>query len=209
MLNNSAQNTLWEKKQTVVATTLSNLSQTRDPDFASLLPGTYTDIKVSCPTSLAKGVYIIDGGELEITGQYPVVGNGVMFVLKNGASIKINGGSSVNLTAMQASDLIAKGVPADDANKLAGMLVFEDRSSQGSNKNRINGNASTVLNGTIYLPKSGIQFSGTATVTSQCLMIASLTIEFTGTTDMSTFCPAGMTNDDVVANEISTVKLVV
>jgi hypothetical protein len=97
MLNNSAQNTLWEKKQTVVATTLSNLSQTRDPDFASLLPGTYTDIKVSCPTSLAKGVYIIDGGELKITG----------------------------------------------------------------------------------------------------------------TTDMSTFCPAGMTNDDVVANEISTVKLVV
>ena len=209
MLNNSAQNSLWEKKQTVVATTISNVSKKTDPDFASLMPGTYTDIKVACPTSLAKGVYVINGGSLEITGQYPVVGNGVMFILKNGASLKITGGSNINLTAMQASDLTARGVSADDANKLAGMLVFEDRNSQGNNGNRINGNSSTVLNGTIYLPKSGIQFSGTASVTSQCLMIAALTVEFTGTTDMSTFCPAGLTNDDVVANEISKVTLVV
>jgi Flp pilus assembly protein TadG len=208
-VNGSAQNTIWEKRETVLATTHSNIAQTKDADFASPLPGTYTNIKIGCSTSFGKGVYIINGGELEITGQHAVVGNGVMFVLKNGASLKITGGSSINLTAMEASDLIARGLPADQANKLAGMLVFEDRASEGSNKNTINGNSATVLNGTIYLPKSGLKFAGTAKVTSQCLMIASLTIEITGTTDMTSFCPANMSHDDVVANEITKVKLVV
>ena len=133
-----------------------------------------------------------------------------MFVLKNGASVKINGGSKINLTAIQAAELIPRGVPEAEANKLAGMLIFEDRNSPGtSNRNSINGNAATVLNGTIYLPRSSIDFTGTATVTSQCLMIAAATIRIAGNTNMSTFCPPGMTEDTVVANEISKVKLVV
>jgi hypothetical protein len=110
---------------------------------------------------------------------------------------------------MEASDLIERGVAADDANKLAGMLVFEDHSSEGSNNNNINGNASTVLNGTIYMPNSGMDFSGTATVTSRCLMIASLTITLSGSANMSSFCPPGMNQNEVVANEVSNVKLVV
>jgi len=133
----------------------------------------------------------------------------VMFVLKNGADIKINGGSNINLTAIQASDLIARGVSATEANKLAGMLVFEDRSSSGSTGNKINGNAATVLNGTIYLPKSEIDFAGTASVTSQCLMVAAKTIKITGTANMTTFCPPGQTSSTEVAVVISKVKLVV
>lgn len=209
-VNGSSQNTTWEKATTVTSTTYSDVTSTTPPDLANTFPGTYTGgIKVSCATTFAKGVYIIDGGGLEIDGQYEVSGAGVMFVLKNGAYVKINGGSQINLTAIQASDLIARGVSEADANKLAGMLIFEDRNSEGTNKNNINGNASTVLNGTIYLPKSGIDFTGTASVTSQCLMIAASTIRITGTANMTTFCPAGATNDDVVANEITRVKLVV
>ena len=131
-----------------------------------------------------------------------------MFVLKNGAGFRINGGASVNLTAIQASDLIARGVSSTQANKLAGMLVFEDRASVGNTKNVINGNASTVLNGTIYLSKSNITFQGTASVTSQCLMIAAATITITGTANMTTFCPPGVSEDTVVASEAAKVKLV-
>jgi len=100
-------------------------------------------------------------------------------------------------------------VSTSDANRLAGMLVFEDRSSAGSTGNRINGNAATVLNGTIYLPKSDIDFAGTASVTSQCLMVAAKTIKITGTANMTTFCPSGQTNTTEVAVVISRVKLVV
>lgn len=208
-VNGSKANTIWEKATTVTKTTQSGTTFTVTPDLASTLPGTYTSIKVSCATTFAKGVYIIDGGGLEIDGQYSVTGAGVMFVLKNGAYVKINGGSNIILTAMQASDLTARGVSEADANKLAGMLVFEARDSTGSSQNKINGNASTVLNGTIYLPKSGLEFSGTASVTSQCLMIAAADITLTGTANMTTFCPPDLTNDDVVTTEISKVKLVV
>ena len=73
-----------------------------------------------------------------------MTGSAVMFVLYDGAWIDIAGGADINLTAMQASDLMSLGVSADDANELAGMLVFEDRDSAGSNKTQLNGNANTV-----------------------------------------------------------------
>lgn len=209
--NGSGSNTIWEKATTVTTTTYQGTNTVTEKDIGNVDPGTYTGgIKVACDTTFKKGVYIIDGGQLEITGQYAVSAAGVMFVLKNGASVKITGGSNINLTAIQASDLIARGVPEADANKLAGMLIFEDRNSQGTNNsNTINGNAATVLNGTIYLPRSSMDFTGSASVTSQCLMIAAATIKITGTANMSSFCPAGMQEDTVVANEISKVKLVV
>lgn len=207
-MGGSGSSKIWEKKVTTTSTTNSNVVATTTPTQASLLPGTYTNIKVSCTTTFSTGVYIIDGGGLQIDGQYQVTGSSVMFVLKNGAYIKINGGSKITLTAMQASDLIARGVSSTEANKLAGMLVFEDRASPGTNKNTFNGNASTILNGTVYFPVSNLTFSGTAGVTSQCLMIAANTITLTGDANMTTFCPAGVTEDTVVAVEAANVKLV-
>lgn len=202
-------NTVWEKATSVRTTTYTGTNTVTEPDIGNVDPGTYTDIKVACATTFKRGVYIIDGGGLEITGQYEVNGAGVMFVLKNGAYVKIAGGANINLTAIQAADLIARGVPAADANRLAGMLIFEARDSSGSSKNNINGTSTTTLNGTIYLPQSGLDFAGTARVTSQCLMIAAATINITGTANMSSFCPSGMTEDTVVATLTTKVKLVV
>lgn len=207
--NGNNGNTVWEKALTVKTTTYSGTNTVTEPDIGNVDPGTYTDIKVACATTFKRGVYIIDGGGLEITGQYEVNGAGVMFVLKNGAYVKITGGSNINLTAIQASDLIARGVSEAEANKLAGMLIFEARDSSGTTKNVINGNATTTLNGTIYLPKSNLDFAGTAKVTSQCLMIAAATINITGTANMTSFCPSGATEDTVVATMTSKVKLVV
>lgn len=205
----SGNNIVWEKAETVVATTYSNVSKTTSADFASVLPGTYTGgIKISCATSFAPGVYILDGGGLEISGQYSVVGDGVMFVLKNGANITINGGSNVDLSGIKASELVAKGVSEADANALANLLVFEDRSSTGNKRSLINGDSATVLNGTIYLPNSAMDFTGTATVNTGCLMIAANTISITGTANMTRFCSDGESEDTVVATEISRVKLV-
>jgi Flp pilus assembly protein TadG len=207
-VSGSGSNRVWERRTTVVNTTYSNVATTNGTDAGSVLPGTYTDIFVSCDTSFAPGVYIIDGGGVDITAQYEVTGNGIMFVLKNGAYLKIRGGPRISLTAIQASDLIARGVPAEQASELAGMLVFEDRESEGTNRNTINGNASTILNGTLYFPVSNVTFSGTASVTSQCLMIAANTITLTGTTDMSTFCPSNSQEDTIVANVGARVRLV-
>jgi Flp pilus assembly protein TadG len=207
-IGGSGSNKIFEKATTTSTVTYSDIVVTPGSSSGTVLPGTYSSIDVSCNTTFQSGVYVINGGRLKITGQYSVNGAAVMFVLKNGAYIDIAGGANINLTAMTASDLIAQGLSTSDANKLAGMLVFEDPNSSGSNKFKINGNASTVLNGTVYMPVSTMNFSGTATVTSQCLMIAAHQINITGNTNMSTFCPAGVEEETTVLSTDNSVKLV-
>lgn len=209
-LGGTGNNKKWEKVTTTTTTTYSNVVVTPGAPAGSVRPGTYTNIRIGCDTAFAPGIYNIVGGSLTINGQHEVTGSGVMFVLYDGASININGGADVNLTAPLAADLMSFGISADDANKLAGMLVFEDRDGPGAGNNgqKFNGNANTILNGTFYFPVSEVFFAGTAGVTSQCLMIAANNITITGTTNMSTFCPNGSSEDDVVASTASTVRLV-
>ncbi|WP_271077782.1 TadE/TadG family type IV pilus assembly protein [Aurantiacibacter sp. MUD61] len=207
-LGGSGSSRKWERKTTTVYTTHDNVVVEEGAQAGSVRPGTYSDLQISCNTAFAPGVYHLRGGGLKIPGQYEVTGSAVMFVLYDGAYIDITGGADVNLTAMQASDLMAVGVPADDANDLAGMLVFEDRSSPGSNKTKFNGNANTVLNGALYFPTTNVQFAGTIGVTSQCLMIAASNITITGTTNMSTFCPADSSEDTTVVTTAAKVRLV-
>jgi hypothetical protein len=165
---------------------------------ASLLPGTYTDIDTECDTTLASGIYVINGGKLKVNAQHDFTGSGVMFVLKNGAYIEINGGSNIALTAPTVSQLEAANVFEP---RLAGMLVFEHRDSEGTtNKNKLNGNADTILNGKIYLSKSHMQINGSASVTSQCLMIVANTLEITGNASLGNLCP----DDQMITDEVGT-----
>jgi Flp pilus assembly protein TadG len=187
--NSTGDNATWELKTTVTTQTQSGTTSTTTVAHANLLPGTYTDLKLSCNTVFSPGIYVVNGGDLEIHSQYDVTGAGVMFVLKNGAGLIINGGSNVNLTAMTVSELQTAGVAYDEAVKLAGMLIFEDRDSEGSTGNKLNGNASTILNGTIYLPVSNLDIKGSAGVTTQCLLLVASTISISGNVDMESFCP--------------------
>ncbi|APE28785.1 hypothetical protein BMF35_a1956 [Aurantiacibacter gangjinensis] len=206
----SGRNKKWRKRERVITTTYSDVTVIEGGEAGNVRPGSYSDIQIGCDTAFAPGVYNIYGGELRINGQHEVTGAGVMFVLYDGASITINGGADVNLTAMTASDLMSAGLSPEDANDLAGMLVFEDRDGPGTGNNghRINGNANTILNGTLYFPQSEVFFAGTAGVTSQCLMIAARNITLTGTTDMETFCPGGSSEDTTVVSTEARVRLV-
>lgn len=163
---------------------------------ASLLPGTYNGLVTSCTTTLASGIYVINGGSLDLTGNYNVTGLGVMFVLKNGASIKLGGsgnGNSLNLTPMTASDFI--GTPyAANADKYAGMLVFEHRDNNpASPGHKLNGNSNSVIEGIVYLPSGDITVLGTADVTAQCLQISAHRIHIGGNAFLETFCPVDET----------------
>lgn len=212
----SGANRVWEVKTQWITTSRSSVVKT-DAAYdatgvvASVGSGVYENgIDIKCDTVFTGGVYIIRGTKgLNITGNYSVTSSaGVMFVLENGADFQISGTPTVNLTAMTSSEL-DDYVSVADAEALAGMLIFESRSSSGSTKNKITGNSNTTLNGTIYLPVSGIDFSGTVNVTSQCLMIAANTITISGNVNMETFCPDGLVEDSFVSpGGERTVKLV-
>jgi Flp pilus assembly protein TadG len=219
-IDGSGNNKIYQRSTTTTTVTYTNPhavttggTTTTDPAPAGALvlqPGTYSDMTFKCDVVYTSGIYVIDGGTLTVHAQYNQTGSGVMFVLKNGAGIVINGGSSVNLTGMSVSQLEAAGVAHDQAVKLAGMLIFEDPNSSGNTGNKMNGNASTVLNGTVYLPKSALDIRGTAGVTSQCLMMVASTIIISGNAAMESFCPPDthISEDEAVLKTNDRVRLV-
>lgn len=161
--------------------------------IASPQPGTYNGLVVKCTTVFAPGIYVINGGELDLTANYNVTGNGVMFVLKGGARLKLGGhgnGNRLNLTPMEANQFV--GTPYEDqADKYAGMLVFEDRSNRAINPgHKINGNSESTVEGVIYLPANGLEIEGTANVSSQCLVLSAKSLRVLGNADLTTMCPS-------------------
>lgn len=204
---------IYQKSITTVTKTYVNphVNTTTEVGGALVLqPGTYKDMTFTCDVVYTGGIYVIDGGMLTIHAQYNQTGSGVMFVLKNGAGVVINGGSNVNLTAMSVSQLETAGVTHEQAVKLAGMLIYEDPNSPGNTGNKLNGNSNTILNGTVYLPVSNLDVQGTAGVTAQCLMLVASTITISGSAAMESFCPVDQTasQDDAVLTTKDRVRLV-
>ncbi|MBY6128760.1 pilus assembly protein [Qipengyuania aquimaris] len=180
-----------------------NLSGSND-----LQPGTYASFDVNCDLNMAGGVYVIDGGVLKVNGGVSLTGTGVMFVLKNGATVDINGGGNVYLTPMTKTELIAAGVSADDADRMENMLIFQDPNSPPTTGNKITGNAGFDLNGIVYMPNGDMDMAGTMSASAECLMVATRTLKISGTADLQTLCPAGKTHDIVVGEGSTRVRLI-
>ena len=131
-----------------------------------------------------------------------------MFVLRNGAEIKLGGngnGNRISLTPMSASDFI--GTPyADDADRLSDILIFEERDNNPSGDHIMNGNSNSLIEGLIYLPSGNLRINGTANVSSQCLQISANTIDIRGNATLETLCPTNRTTS--VGTSVPNVKLV-
>lgn len=165
---------------------------------ASPQPGTYTGgLSVKCKTTLASGIYVIDGGDLDLTGNYTITGTNVMFVLKNGATLKLGGsgnGNTLTLTPMQAADFVALGYGATLASRYANMLIFEDRNQTPAGDHIINGNSTSLFQGTIYLPAGTARLNGTSSISSTCLQISAKKINILGNAYLDTRCSTNQTN---------------
>jgi Flp pilus assembly protein TadG len=176
---------------------------------ASPLAGTYQGLTVRCRTTFGPGIYVIDGGTLDLTGNFTVTGSNVMFVLRKGATLKLGGsgnGNTLSLTPMQASDFVALGYSTTLANRYANMLIFEDRNSNPSEDHMINGNSNSMFQGTIYLPKGTARLNGTTSISSSCLQISARRINVLGNAYLDTKCVTNQTNS--AGTSIAKVNLV-
>jgi len=176
---------------------------------ASLQAGTYASIVVSCTTVLNPGIYVIDGGELDLAANYNVTGLGVVFVLKNGARLKLGGNGNnnrISLTPPSAS-FYEGTIYAEDANRLADILIFEDRgSTPPSPGHQLNGNSNSLIEGLMYFPNGTLTVNGTANVTAQCLQISAYKIKVLGNAKLETLCPLDSATS--VGSSTSSIRLV-
>ena len=161
-----------------------------------LAPGRYVGgMDVKCKVVFSSGIYVVDGGTLDFTSnQGHVTGTKVLFVLRNGATLKLGGsgnGGYVNLSPMEAGDFTGT---VNDAykDKYAGMLFYEeDDGESASTSHIINGNSDTLFRGIFYLPKGDVTINGGADMsTSQdlCFQLWSSTLKITGTANIKTTC---------------------
>jgi hypothetical protein len=171
------------KDETLCDETNFRLNNNADVD---LLPGSYCGgMSLKGTVDLASGTYYIKGGELQINAGATVRGTDVTLVLTTDgsdyASIKINGGADVELSA-----------PTDETERYAGLVIMQDPDAPactGGNCNRINGGANMNLQGAIYIPNQSIDFTGNSNITNDpdhgCLQIVARQVIFTGSSALT------------------------
>jgi Flp pilus assembly protein TadG len=151
----------------------------------TLNPGTYSSMDLQGTATLNPGTYFITGN-MRIGSQARVTGSGVTFVFtaRNAASntgsiatIDINGGAQLNLTASTSGTY-------------AGILMYQDRRATNSATNIINGNSNTVLQGALYFPRQELQMNGTSGMNTRCIQIVARRIDWRGNNNIQNICPA-------------------
>lgn len=151
----------------------------------TLTPGVYCNgltINNSANVTLSPGTYYIHEDSFKVNGNASLTGSGVTIILTGTddddiATLDINGASTLDLSASTSGTY-------------EGVLIYQDRDATSSGSNKINGNASTSLDGTIYIPSQEVDFSGNSTTSSSCLRLVSDTVVFTGNAGFSHDCSA-------------------
>ncbi len=122
------------------------------------------------------GVYVIDGGDFELTSTAKLTGTGVTIYLTNGARVKIAGSAEVVLSAPTTGTY-------------AGVLFFVDRTDPEVT-HIFNGNSSSKFTGAIYAPTGHVQVAGTSSVGGGCTQVVANTIDITGDAGLGSNCEA-------------------
>jgi hypothetical protein len=134
--------------------------------YTSLTVGSNNDT-----VNLNPGIYVISNGELHFesgaNNSSNTGGNGVFFYLVGTASLVIDNGANVNLTAPSSGTY-------------SGILVFQDSADTAALS--IQGGSNTSFNGAIYAPSSNVTLgNGSGTAIDADLVAKTLTMNGGGT----------------------------
>jgi Flp pilus assembly protein TadG len=150
--------------------------------YNSLTVGTNGD-----NVNLNPGIYVLNGGELHFESgsgnASNTGGNGVFFYLVGGASLVIDNGANVNLTAPTSGTY-------------AGALIFQDPADTQTIS--IQGGSNTSFNGAVYAPSAGVTLgNGSGTAIDADLVAKTLTMNGGGTLSSSATSNFGTLNISV------------
>ena len=143
--------------------------------------------------TLPSGTYYINGGDAFIQGALSCTACTIVLTNSDPTStaignFKVNASATVNMTAPTTGTY-------------AGIAIFQDRRAKDSNSanNQINGNSSSVINGSIYFPNQELIYNGTGNTAAVCTMFIAKRLIFSG--------DSGTTNKFKKASECSAYSL--
>jgi Flp pilus assembly protein TadG len=163
---------------------------TNEPDPSNLVPGTICGgLAIHNGTvNLAPGIYYIQDGDLAMNGG-TITGNGVTIIMTSSdgttyGNMTLRGNATLNLTAPTTGPT-------------AGVAIFVDRNaptaeagSGNACQNKMNGNGTLNITGTIYVPSQCLVFSGNNSTSSStaCTRIIADSVVFQGSSGIGNNC---------------------
>lgn len=170
-------------------------------DEITLSPGRYCggiNISGTNTVTFEPGVYVLDGGDFNVSGSGALYGDEVSFILTNTGegdygNIDVTGNVFIDFTAPLEGD------------DMEGVLFYQDRSAPEGNganmKNKITGSSEILLDGAVYTPSREMTIGGSASADSPCSRIIAKTIVLSGTPAIGNNC------DDSAAADIGGVAV--
>jgi hypothetical protein len=136
----------------------------------TLQPGVYQggiSISTNAQVTFSPGIYILNGGGLQVTGNAALTGSGVMIYNTGSPAgpISISGNASINLSPPLA------GV-------YQGICLFQDPAVNQTIS--LAGNGALSVSGQIYAPSAAVSIVGNSTLSSTCGGIVCSTFNITG-----------------------------
>jgi hypothetical protein len=172
-------------------------TRVNDSGTVILSPGTYCggiSITGNNDIEFEPGVYIIDGGSLDVIGDGTLYGEGVSFVLTNSGGTEYGRYGSVNISGGRNVYLGAP-LPGEE---MEGVVFYQDRYAPESNSqtNSLTGSSDLVIDGVAYFPSQGVEFGGNDTTgTATCSKIIAKTVKLSGTPNLDNSCTGKGTKD--------------
>ncbi len=153
----------------------------------TLDPGVYCGLEINgmANVTFTPGTYIIKDGNLLISDQASVIGDGVGFYFEGADStMTIGPDTTVSLEAPRVGEM-------------AGLLMFQDRDANPNRQFTISSNNAKTLVGTIYLPQGLLYVDATAPVAAQSAYTAIIAtkIEMAASVDL-------VLNSDYAATDV-------
>lgn len=131
-------------------------------------------ININNHVTFEPGVYVIDGGDFRVGANGSVNAEDVTFILTDGAEVRFNGTSEINIKAPSTGDY-------------QGIAFFGDRLDYGAS-HVFNGTADSQITGAIYTPSGDISFQGEYSGQNGCMQLVGYTISVTGNANITTDC---------------------
>lgn len=140
--------------------------------------------------TFSPGLYIIENGGLTVNGNVQLIGSGVTFYFVNGGKANLGSNALVNLSAPTSGPY-------------SGLLFFGSRTTAGGSQT-ITGTSGSSFQGALYMPGSGVAFTGNSAISAGCTQIIGRTVTFAGNSSLKSSCSSAGTKT-ISASEAVTI----